>query len=73
MKTSVQFETYPFDVPPRISVKNPSGVGQDLELPLCAFDANTLWRLCDDFRNEVFSKAGVQQPPQDGSAMRVVR
>ena len=32
--------------------------------PIVALDAETLERLCDDFRDEVFRMAGKRRPPQ---------
>ena len=38
------------------------------ELPkyeLCELSAGTLDKLCDDFRDEIFKKAGKEQPPRN--------
>jgi hypothetical protein len=34
--------------------------------PLSDLDSMTLWRLCENFKNEVFHKAGKEQPPRAG-------
>ena len=36
-------------------------------LPLCHIDAKTLSRMCDDFRAEVFRKAGKADPTPKGT------
>lgn len=64
MKAKVDFETRSFSVPYGIAVKSPNGIGADIELPLCAFDGDTLERMCDEFRKEVFTQSGATRPSQ---------
>ena len=69
MKTRIEIELRPFTVPNFvIQVTPPGDRGQGIqEAPkyaLSDLDPYTLERLCDEFRTEVFNKAGKQQPPQ---------
>jgi hypothetical protein len=64
MKTSIDVTLEPFNTPNFVTVQIP---GDDMEastLPLSAFDSLTLDRLCREFRDEVFQKAGKEQPPE---------
>jgi len=71
MRATLQVELQPFLVPNFVRAVGKVGLKQDglQELPgypLSDLDAETLSRLCDDFRDEVFKKAGKQQPPTRG-------
>lgn len=67
MKVSIEVELQPFQAPNFVrSVPKEGERGEGDCYPLSALDANTLDKLCDDFRREVFRKAGQQQPPVPG-------
>lgn len=64
-KLSVEIEIKPFQVPVFVIVQDaPDYVSDDHGIPLSALDSLTLDKLCRDFRDEVFKKAGKEQPPQ---------
>lgn len=65
MITTIELDVKLWVAPNFVLVKNPDLVAQDLSLPLSAIDAVTLERLCDQFRDEVFKKAGKPQPAQE--------
>ena len=73
MKTKVDLDTVPFDIPRKIMVKSPTTSGPDIELPLCAFDGCTLERMCQEFTDAIFKTSGVQRPPMDGSMLRACK
>lgn len=73
MKITLDIGDVAFPVPATLPVRLPSGSadqGQqaprlpDYNLPLSAFDSLTLDRLCREFRDAVFAKAGKEQPPE---------
>lgn len=72
MKITLDIGDVAFSVPATLPARLPSSEpgGQhaprlpDYNLPLSAFDSLTLDRLCREFRNEVFRKAGKEQPEQ---------
>lgn len=67
MKTKIEVELKPFTTPNFVLVKNaPTAEERETSLPLSALDSLTLDRLCNDFRNAVFNKAGKEQPPTAG-------
>lgn len=67
MKAQIDVEIEPFSTPnfARVAGKNLDQNRDDsAAVALSTLDALTLERLCDDFRAEVFRKAGKQRPPQ---------
>lgn len=71
MKVSIQVELEPFEVPDFVVAVSEPGVRQDgmqpkQKYPLRNLDSYTLEKLCDDFRSEVFLRAGKSRPPQQG-------
>ena len=68
MKATLQVELQPFQTPNFVRAVGKPGAKQDgmQELPcypLSDLDPLTLDRLCDEFRKEVFKKAGKVPPP----------
>lgn len=64
MKSKIEFELRPFAVPSYVSAC-PNELGRaDHEFPLSQVPADYLEMLCDQFRSEVFKKAGKSRPPQ---------
>lgn len=71
MKVQIELEIADFDVPDFVRVIRPVGKREDgigFSLgnngpKLSDLDPNTLDRLCNNFRDAVFKKAGKQQPP----------
>lgn len=65
MKATLYVELKPFTVPNFVRAVSNSLDADDetVAYPLSSLDASTLDRLCDQFRDEVFKKAGKQQPP----------
>lgn len=71
MKVTLDIGPSPFPVPDTISARLPQS-GQnplsarlpDFAFPLSAFDPATLDKLCCDFRETVFAKAGSKYPPE---------
>jgi len=60
----VKMELVPFSVPEQVYVKQPPGKRQDgfkaaVGIPLKDLDAETLAGLVDEFRANVFAKAGI--------------
>jgi hypothetical protein len=73
MKATLQVELQPFQTPNFVrAVVKPStradGMLETPCYPLSDIPAETLDRLCNDFRDEVFRKAGKEQPPTCGRA-----
>lgn len=68
MKASIELTLRPFTVPNFVIAESPEkpGEGPDGSFPLSMIDASTLDRLCSDFRDAVFKKAGKEQPPRQG-------
>lgn len=67
MKVMQEVELKPFMTPNFVITEMPPGVRQDgfkeaPKLPLSDVDASTLSMLCDQFRADVFEKAGKQDP-----------
>jgi hypothetical protein len=73
MKAKLELDVKPFMVPNFVTVQSPapaeSAEADRASYPLSALDPNTLDRLCDEFRDAVFKKAGKQQPPQVAQAV----
>ena len=68
MKATLQIQLQPFQTPNFVRAVGNPGLKQDgmQELPcypLSDLDANTLDKLCSEFRDEVFRKAAKEQPP----------
>ncbi len=64
MKASIEIDLQPFSIPNFVRpTENPDVTRDQLAIPLSSLDSMTLSRLCDEFRNAVFEKAGKQQPP----------
>lgn len=68
MKVTVEVELKPFIVPNYAlqvskSGKREDGFIEDQKFHLSDLDPITLSNLCDEFRREVFRKAGKEQPP----------
>lgn len=62
---SVKVEIKPFQVPNFVMVDDaPDFISEDIGIPLSALDSLTLDKLCRDFREEIFKRAGKEQPPQ---------
>lgn len=66
MKVTLEVEINSFTVPNFVTVAKKEGRAAEESIPLSALDSLTLDRLCSDFRNEVFRKAGKEQPPTCG-------
>ena len=67
MKTSIEVNIKPFNVPSFVIPEVPAGKKEDgfeptEGIPLSALDPVTLEKLCDEFRDNVFRRAGKQQP-----------
>ncbi len=70
MKATMEVELQPFQTPDFVfAVSKPALKQQGMQelprYPLSDLDPMTLDRLCDDFRAEVFRKAGKEQPPRE--------
>lgn len=68
MKATISIELQPFPVPNYVlTVATPrgreEGIVETPKYPLSDLDPLTLDRMCDDFREEVFRKAGKSPPP----------
>lgn len=64
MKSEIEFELRPFQVPSYVSAC-PVELGvADHQFPLSQVSASDLHMLCDQFYYEVFKKAGKTPPPQ---------
>jgi hypothetical protein len=62
MKTTIEIELMPFIVPNCVHVV--SGVSDVVgSYPLSAIDAQTLDKMCSNFRRAVFKQAGKEMPP----------
>ena len=71
MKATLEVELQPFQVPNFVRPvakpgKREDGFAETVAYPLSDLDSMTLWRLCKDFTDEVFRKAGKEQPPSAG-------
>jgi hypothetical protein len=69
MKVEMELDLLPFKTPNYVLVKQEPGKREDgfkegPKFHLKDIDSFTLEKLCDDFRREVFKKAGKQRPPQ---------
>lgn len=59
MKTTIQVEILPFNVPGFVVVDG----DEDKSIPLSELDSETLDALCREFRSVIFDRAGKEQPP----------
>gem|GEM_PF-2216326 len=72
MKVKIEMDINPFSIPSFVTVSGQSNPRQDgfkpaEDIPLFMLDEYTLDKLCDDFRDSVFKKAGKSQPPRCAS------
>lgn len=72
MKVTLQVELQPFQTPNFVLAvpkprKREEGMKEATSYPLSDLDALTLHKLCEQFRDEVFRKAGKEQPPRDAA------
>lgn len=65
MKAKIEIELKPFNIPNFAIAERHEPGDDERSFPLALIDANTLDRMCEDFRNAVFKKAGKQQPPME--------
>jgi len=68
MKATLEVELQPFQTPNFVRAKvkpgkREDGIQETPCYPLSDLDPYTLAKLCDQFRAEIFKKAGKQQPP----------
>ena len=71
MKATLQVELQPFQTPNFVRAvakpgKREDGIQEAPSYPLSDLDPLTLDKLCNEFRDEVFRKAGKEQPPTCG-------
>lgn len=71
MKAILEVDLQPFQVPNFVRPvakpgKREEGFPETLAYPLSDLDSMTLWCLCENFKSEVFRKAGKEQPPRAG-------
>jgi hypothetical protein len=73
MKASLQVELKPFMTPNFVLVSGKTSEnGHTTSVAIGELDSLTLERLCDEFRAEVFKKAGVPFPPAAKPAVRCI-
>lgn len=66
MKANVEIELQAFSTPNFVrQAHNPDESRDSAAIPLASLDPLTLDRLCREFRREVFSKAGKEEPPTE--------
>jgi hypothetical protein len=66
MKTNIELDVKLWRPPNFAIIKSPDPeAAQDISLPLSALDPLTLDRLCREYRDEVFKKAGKSPPPEE--------
>lgn len=69
MKVTLEVELQDFQTPNFVRAvakagKREDGMQEPVSYPLSDLDSLTLDRLCNNFRNEIFQKAGKGQPPR---------
>jgi hypothetical protein len=69
MKAKIEVELQPFTVPNFVltvqeALPKQDGIQEIPKYALSELDPYTLEKLCDEFRDAVFAKAGKQHPPQ---------
>jgi len=65
MKVNIEVELRGFNVPNFVIIE--AKLEEKVEaqsIPLSSLEAVTLHKMCEEFRNEVFKKAGKSQPPR---------
>ncbi len=73
MKATLEVELKPFQTPNFVSAaglpgKREDGIQETQSYPLSDLDPHTLAKMCDQYRSEVFKKAGKVPPPEVGPA-----
>ena len=68
MKVNIEVKLKPFNTPNYVIVDEPAklreeGFTEGRKFSLSELDADTLSRMCYDFRIEIFKKAGKREPP----------
>lgn len=63
MRLEIEVKVRAFTVPNHINISIHGNAVEDTHIPLSEFKAKVLERMCDDFRDEIFKKAGKTQPP----------
>lgn len=63
MKTYIEVDLVPFDIPDFVRIKEgqrprTDGFKPGAKIQIEALDEETLHKLCDDFKERIFSKAG---------------
>lgn len=71
MKATIEINLKPFNVPNYViadSKPKPrdDGFEEEKKYHLSDLDSGTLLKLCNDFKDSVFKKAGKQHPPEQG-------
>lgn len=69
MKASIKVDLQPFSVPNFVLTHQEArprqeGITETVKFALSELDADTLERLCQDFRKAVFEKASIPMPPR---------
>jgi len=64
MKAAITVDLKPFTVPNYVIVKNTGKSGQVKQYALGELDADLLERLCEEFTNSIFKRAGKKRPGQ---------
>lgn len=69
MQVKIELDLVPFNIPNYILVKGKpckreDGFKEAIKFHLSELDSLTLDKLCEEFRKEVFKKAGKEQPPK---------
>ena len=72
MKVSIEIELKPFTVPNFVlAAQKPDPRGNGIKgqsaFALEDIDQITLYRMCEEFRKNVFAKAGKEMPPEIGA------
>lgn len=64
MKATLDVELEPFTVPNFVRIRHPDPKAEDIiTVPIGTVDSLTLDRMCNEFRDSVFKKAGRTPPP----------
>jgi len=68
MKVNLEVNIKPFNVPNFVVIEKKAGTRQEgfkesPAIPLNELGEDVIWKLCDEFCNEVYKKAGVKTPP----------
>jgi len=64
MKATIEIDLEAFSVPNFVRTKSLSNDEEGTAISIKDLDPLTLDRLCNEFRAQVFKKAGKQEPPQ---------